>query len=195
MKQSTGESKGIVPRWVYVLTPFFLLLLCLVLINALPILTARPSPALGPPTPQQSTADGTAVTTAIPATASPTTAAELPSPTAVPPTPTLPPDSAIILLGPPDDGRFRVTDVVSFYGQWPLPLADEQQMVLYIRANGQEMLLGALDEPNMGQAYRWTATVEALGETAVIDWFIRLQSKNSDAILLESEVRTLQILP
>ncbi|MEJ2750348.1 MAG: hypothetical protein P8183_20940, partial [Anaerolineae bacterium] len=62
--------------------------------------------------------------------------------------------------------------------------------------NGKEAPLDALDEPNMGPAtFRWSVDMSDLGDTAVADWFIRLQSKTTATVLRKSEIRTFQILP
>lgn len=201
MGKNEGTSIANLPRWVYILAPFFILLLCLGLINFVPgWLVAVATPPTFSEQSVTEVREARSEATAVPPTAfsapsATATATETSAPTIVP-TPTLPPDMIITLIGPPDNSSFRAVDTVSFYGHWPAELVDDQQMVLYIRLDGEEIPLDVLAEPNMGLAYRWLLNMGDLGETAVaVEWFIRLQSNTTGTILRESEIRTLQILP
>lgn len=182
-------------RWqqvLYILAPFFLLLVCLGFINFVPgRFTAVPTP----PSPQPQNERVTAV--------SPTTATHSlpivtlpPTPTLIP-TATLPPDAGIDLLGPPAGSSFRRSDTISFYANWPLPLTDSQELAAYIRIEDQPIiLLGTLEEPNIGQLYRWQMNIGEMAETAVsLEWWVQLQTGSNTPPLLTSASRSVTILP
>lgn len=76
---------------------------------------------------------------------------------------------------------------------WPLPLADDQQLTLYGMVGGVEQQFGALDSPNLGEAYRLTVSLDDVTETAdSIQWQVRLQ--NNTTTLTQSEWRTLNLV-
>ena len=179
---------------IYILAPLFLTIACLVLINITPRWLAAETPTSAAITsPPQSTA--AAVEPAEMAASSTPASAPIMTP-APPPLPALPPGAVIELLGPPPGSSFRLAGTISFYWRWPAPLSEGQSLGIYVRLNGQELLLGQLDEPNVGQDYRWQVDVGTLTETAVSgQWFVRLQSPNEANNLLESEPRTFNILP
>lgn len=184
-------------RWqqlLYVLAPFFLLLVCLGFINFIPgRLTAVPTAS--PQSKNEVTGDVTAVSP-TPDT-NPLPAATLPPTPTVIPTATLPPDAAITLLGPPIGSSFRRNDTISFYADWPFPLTESQQLAAYVRFNDQPAtLLGALDEPNTGQRYRWQMNVREMTDTAVsFEWWVQLQTSSDATPLLTSPYRTVTLLP
>jgi hypothetical protein len=185
---------------IYIVTPLFLLIFCLGLINFVPRWMGDREPAESTASPVLSVSDdGRApATTAVPILSPSTT----PPPTMTPsptPYPTLPAGAAITLLGPPHDGRFRAQDTISFYWDWPVPLLDDQFLAVYVRQDGQDIQLGTLDEPNLGQRYRIQVagqTIATAAETNSVQWLVRLQSAaQSQTSLMESETRTLTIMP
>ncbi len=187
-------------RVIYIVTPLFLLILCLALINFFPLLvgdsTASPVSEGGSLQTETETETVTKASEAA-ATAVPPTPTLQPAPT---PTNPLPPNAAISLLGPPDDSLFLLdsaNNVVSFYWAWPQTLSEDQRLVLYIRVGEQDTPLGALEEPNMGNAYRWQEDMTAFMDTAVpIQWLVKLQTvSDPQLVLAESEARTLRLSP
>jgi hypothetical protein len=198
-KETTGNR-----RWqqvLYILAPFFLLLVCLGFINFVPgLLTAVPTT---PPQPE----DGiTPEVTAVLAVPAPTVTIP-PTPTLIP-TATLPPDAAIELLGPPDGSSFRRLDTVSFYADWPVALVESQQLAVYVRFDDQTpILLGTLDEPNIGQRYRWQLNVGEMANTPALraegeveaavslSWWVQLQTSNDSSPRLTSSIRQVTLLP
>ena len=181
---------------LYVLAPFFLLLVCLGFINFIPgrltaVPTASPqskNAAAGEPTTVSPTPDS--ASDALPA-------ATIPPTSTIIPTATLPPDAAIALLGPPVGSSFQRNDTISFYVDWPFPLTESQQLAAYVRFNDQPAtLLGVLDEPNTGQRYRWQMNVREMTDTAVsFEWWVQLQTSSDAAPLLTSPSRTVTLLP
>lgn len=180
-------------RWqqvLYILAPFFLLLVCLGFINFVPDrLTAVPTPTLQSKTQETTVSPATATNTLPTAT--------IPSTPTVIPTATLPPDAVIELLGPPAGSSFRRSDTISFYADWPLPLTGSQQLAAYIRIDGQSpILLGTLEEPNVGQRYRWQMNIGEMVETAVtLEWWVQLQADTGLPPLLSSTSRQVTVLP
>ena len=189
-----AAQKRRIKQIVYVLTPLAGLLSCLGFINLVPPwLNRPPEPAA---TPSSAVID-VETETAAPPTQLPTpimTATAVPSP---PPSPTLPPDVRIELLGPPPDSSFRQEDAISFYWDWPLAVAEDQQLAVYVRQNEQETLLSAVAEPNLGARYRVRVDAASLAQMAgPIEWFVRLQSElTPPSVLVQSDTRTLNILP
>ncbi|RMG99564.1 MAG: hypothetical protein D6706_05265, partial [Chloroflexi bacterium] len=113
------------------------------------------------------------------------------STTAPTPLPTLPPGAQIELLGPPPDTTWVGNQPVTFYWQWPYPLANNQQFVVVIQTNGEEQRLGAVDQPNLGTGYRLQAVLPTNGELV---WEVRLETKAALAPLISSERRILTII-
>ena len=186
-------------RWqqvLYVLVPFFFLLTCLGFLNFFPrITTAVPTPS---PEPEDGLlADATAVSPTTAPNHLPTaTITPVPTPTLIP-TMTLSPEAAIDLLGPPDGSRFRQLDTISFYADWPAALVEPQQLALYVRFEDQPpILLGTLDEPNIGQRYRWQMNMGEMASTAVsLEWWVQLQTSSDVPPLLTSPTRQVSLLP
>ena len=184
-------------RWqqiVYILAPFFLLLICLGFINFVPRRLAA-----GVTTVLPAESELAAAETAVPPTiTNPPQPTSTPSPTpTLIPTATLPPDAAINLLGPPDDSRFRQLDTISFYADWPLALAESQQLAAYVRFDDQSpILLGTLEKPNIGQRYRWQINIGEMVATAVsLEWWIQLQTNGDTSPILISPTRQITLLP
>lgn len=195
LEQATPSKRTRIKQLLYIVTPLFSLVLCVVLINFPFELIGDSTASSATPgkQPQTEAETETLILMATPATAvSPTSTAILPTPTAP-----LPPDAAIVLLGPPADSLFRLDDAVSFYSAWPVTLPDDQRLVVYIRSDGQDMPLGELEEPNMGNAYRWQENIADFVETAVsIQWLVKLQTTSDPPLILaESEARTLRLSP
>ncbi|MCP4425023.1 MAG: hypothetical protein GY803_11055 [Chloroflexi bacterium] len=186
---------------IYTLIPLFALILCFGSINVIPRLTSgtvEPTRHLATPAIVSDSVAGGEAQTAVP----PTLPIPTSTPTPSPPTPTLPPDAVIALLGPPPDSVFRLGDTISFYWDWPQPLSEDQRLFVYLLLGGQEILLGALEEPNSGATYRLQRNAMELVDTAVsAQWLVRLQSAtngtsaDSQTALAESETRTLRFAP
>jgi hypothetical protein len=129
------------------------------------------------------------------------------SPVPSPSVPTVPtplpsqisPDTVIELLGPPGETLFRLNDSISFYWNWPLALEVNQRFAVYLRASGNEWLLGTVDENNMGTSFRLRATpAELVAEPAQYQWLVRLEmlsgtDENITQVLLESDARPLTL--
>jgi hypothetical protein len=193
-----SEDKNTLPRWqqtLYIIAPFFLLLIFLGLINFVPRRTTEPVPTRQI-TGQAAQTAATAVPTNISSPQPTSSSTPTPEPT-ITPTPTLPPDAAITLLGPPADGHFRRSDTISFYGEWPLELVDGQVLAAYLRFDdGSPISLGQLVEPNLGKQYRWQVKMSDLDDTAVsFQWWIQLQTETSNTPLLTSPLRDGTLLP
>lgn len=183
-------------KYIYILAPTVLLILCLGLINLGPYLLNKFSaqPAASPTASQTDAfADSgeferlTTIEPSITPTLLPTSTPYIP--------PKFPAGTMIELLGPPPDSTFMISDTISLLWHWPRPLEEDQQLSAYLRFNGQEYLLGALGEPNIGNYYRVQFGAEKItGSTAA--WQIRLESRFApQSLLVESETRQLNILP
>jgi len=182
-------------RRISVLFPLFSLLLALAVINFLPRWLDPPPPTAairptGTLPPNWTPGQPTAIATAIPGTPS----------TPIPPTatPTLPPNAEITLFGPPGDGRFFADETISFFWDWPLPLAENQMFVVVIILDGGEWAMGEIDEPNFGSQYRLSGNLANMGvaETAVsAAWEVRLIHQPTGEILRRSPSRPITALP
>ena len=182
---------------IYAVIPLLLLLLCLGLINLLPGDLAEPTAVSALPTPIAQNGQTGAQPTAAPATALPPS----PTPTATPsptptPLPTLPPETQIVLLGPPDGSVLPAASPISLFWTWPLDLGEGQRFVVYLLVGAEERPLPPLSEPNMGSGYQQQiqpTTLDGLGDE--FRWLVRLESENGDAPLRASETRTFRLLP
>jgi hypothetical protein len=190
--QSISAKRG----WLAIMTPFLLLVSCLVSLNLgqwfgsqpTDVVVGTATAVVTPPTPTPTTS----VPTIPPAPT--TTTTPTPAPTAYVPPPFT--DSDIIqLLGPPAESRFSATTTLSFYWQWPLPLTEEQFFVVYFLTEDNEIRVGTVGEPNIGDGYRLHVDIEALKLTAVsLQWQVRLASDLTDEPLRVSEKRPLTLL-
>jgi len=82
-----------------------------------------------------------------------------------------------VLLGPPRDSRFQLSDDISFYWEWPFALEAEQRFAVYLRTGGDEWLLGVVEEPNMGSLFRLRASpADLVAEPAQYEWLVRLET-------------------
>lgn len=174
---------------LYILAPFFLLVLLLLFINLAPRLFVSRSGASPIPVPS--------VTPSPQPTAAITPSPPLPSPLPATPTPlptaTLPPDATIKLFGPPTDAVFSLNTPITFYWQWPLPLAEGQQFGVYLLVEEQFYRLGTVTEANLGLSYRLQTTLEPVAETAEsAQWLVQLETTTAQP-LLQSESRSIQL--
>jgi hypothetical protein len=109
---------------------------------------------------------------------------------------TLPAGVEIQLLGPAEDSRFGAEDSVSYYWLWPIPLKQGQLFTLHILANGEEHVVGPLDAPNLDSAYRVRVSMgDVIGSSGLLQWKVRLSIIPSLTPLIESETRTITLLP
>lgn len=194
MGDTNGPNEKKKPDWIYVLAPLFLLILCLGVINLGPRLIDTADRVSSAPTPTTTT-PATAVNPTTTALPTPTpTPTQVPTPVATAP-PTLPPDTAVQLLGPPPESAFPINDKISFYWHWSQPLAEEQRFALYLLVDDQELLLGTVDEPNLGAGFRLSASPGDFVETTgTIQWQVRLESELSERPLAESKVRSIALV-
>ncbi|MBK8985578.1 MAG: hypothetical protein IPM39_05785 [Chloroflexi bacterium] len=195
MTQTTSQEPNLskVQRVIYTIMPLFLLLLCLGVINFVSDEPAAEMAALvtGGETAVPLTPIPAASATPPPATTTPTVT-PTPTPTALP---TLPPEAAITLLGPPDGSVFSAATALSLYWAWPYPLREDQFFAIYLAGSGDERRLGELLEPNLGDNYYWQLRPSDLtGLGADLTWQIRLESTLLPAPQLTSGTRTIRLL-
>lgn len=101
----------------------------------------------------------------------------------------------IELLGPPPGSVFRAEDAVSFYWTAPVAAVEGQQFVLYLAVGGENVPLGAVIAPNLGQAYQLQVVPGAtVGEAGGYSWFVVLANESDGAIIARSETRPITIL-
>ena len=195
-------SESIPPKrkWLYIVAPFCLLLLCLGGINGVVWLRSRPlAPLL-------------VTVTAVPAATPLSTRMAFPELSPVPPQSTLIPtplptpsptyappsyskESIIRLLGPPPDTVFAASDSISFYWQWPLPLTPDQQFHIYLFDDGQTILLGTIAEPNIGDSYHLSVNLADINVRAgSVQWIVQLETSYQIQPLRSSESRFLTFL-
>jgi hypothetical protein len=194
------------PQILRILAPFWLLLLCLGALQLAPsISTSRnitPVVSSSTPAPPPATLfPETTPSVAMAATAALTTATQAPaaalSPTpSTTATPPIPPEAQIQLLGPPAKSVLDISETASFYWLWPIALADDQAFAVYVFVEGQPYLLGQIDEPNMGQAYRLHFVLQDLAPSAVaIEWQVVLMTVPDGTVIRQSELRSLNLSP
>jgi hypothetical protein len=101
----------------------------------------------------------------------------------------------IQILGPPAGSTFAETAKISFYWQWPLPLTNDQAFKVYLVSEEQTVLLGTINEPNVGNSYRLQLRLEDMKINAdTIHWLVHLETTHLDQPLRSSESRSLSIL-
>lgn len=129
----------------------------------------------------------TAVSTAIPFETA------VPTPISIEPAPTIPPGAVVELIGPPAGSHFPVDASISFYWRWPFVLDENQQFVVYLLQDQQEILLGMLTEPNLGNdAYYLSGELAATAvQAGAVQWEVRLENAPGQIILATSERRGL----
>lgn len=114
------------------------------------------------------------------------------TPTAEPPPATL--AWSPMLLGPPPDSLFGLGDELTFYWTWPELLAEGQQFALYLQSAQGDVLVGSVDEPNLGPAYQLTATVDERAAAGDYTWVVRLEDAGRQAILTQSAPRAIRFI-
>ncbi len=126
------------------------------------------------------------------------TSTTTPPPTSTPfPQSTLPPETNITLNGPPQASVFPNTSNITFYWNWPLPLADNQQFALTMIDDAQEQQIATINEQNLGQQYALTVNIGTLKSTApesLFIWQIQLIDSESGTILAQSKQRQIAII-
>ena len=116
----------------------------------------------------------------------------VPTPESIEPVATIPADVRIELIGPPAGSQFAMDAPISFYWRWPFDLSETQQFAVYLLRGQQEILLGILTEPNLGNAYHLSsALTTTTAQAEAVQWEARLESVPGQDILLTSERRTL----
>lgn len=117
---------------------------------------------------------------------------ELPTPEATPAPPVAVP---ITLIGPPPDSFFRMGDSVTFYWSSPEPLAPGQQFTVYALADGAQIALGSIAEPNLGLGYQLHVVPGPVtGRPGPFNWSIALEDQASGAIIGQSAVRGITLI-
>lgn len=118
---------------------------------------------------------------------------ELPTPEATPAPPVAAP---ITLIGPPPDSFFHMSDGVTFYWSSPEPLAPGQQFTVYALAGGAQIALGSIDEVNLGLGYQLNVVPGlSVGRSGPFNWSIALEDQASGAIIGQSGVRGITLIP
>lgn len=174
------------PRVVRVFTPFFLLVIAVLLYRAWD--SPAPAPETLPPAMPQADTEplpANAVPTAVPAT----TAVPIVD-TAVPTRASLPPGPLVRLAGPPTGAVLPLTAPTSFY--WTadyVPLEDQRFDVVIIAPSG-ETVVGGLQSPNLGERYQVRAIPAELGlGSGEYQWAVRLIDNVLNASLWQSAAR------
>lgn len=101
----------------------------------------------------------------------------------------------LVLLGPPPDSVFGMEAPVVFYWTSPVVAVQGQQFVLYLAVGGENIPLGAVVAPNLGQGYQLQAVPGAVvGQAGGYSWFVVLSDDGNDAIIAQSGPRPITIL-
>lgn len=180
-------------RFLYSITPLVLMLVALVVLNVVTPRTAPP-PASGgshtavPPQP---------IANASPPTRGPILQATiLPSPTpTITPLPNPPAEAAITLFGPPTESRLPVDGRITFYWAYSELLLPGQAMVLTLHQNDMVVAASSLTEPNFGSGYQISLDLAEMAEEGTAVWQVQLKWQNTAVPLLQSEQRSLVLLP
>jgi hypothetical protein len=193
-------------RLVRVFTPFFLLLVGVIVVNFtiedLIIIQQTPVPGTATivdrpqnevtNTPRSSVGGLEPISTAI------ANATEMPTIAPVPisdPTPTMFPREIITLTGPPEDSRFSISAPLSFYWFSDKQLSAGETFKLFLMNDSNEKLVGTLSEPNMGSAFQINFIPENSGiSPGEYYWRIAVSSQEGDRILGESEQRLITLV-
>lgn len=110
---------------------------------------------------------------------------------------TLPPDATITLSGPPRESSFPRTGIITFYWNWSLPLAENQQFALTVINSDQEQQIATINEQNLGQHYTLTVDIGTIEQTtpeSSLSWQIQLINSESGTVLAQSERRKLLLI-
>jgi LysM repeat protein len=116
------------------------------------------------------------------------------------PTMEIPTESATIfsisVLAPGPNRQFSTRDTINFDWFWPTLPETGRHFAVYLLEDGQEFLLGSLTEPNNGAAYRLPVVGNQLPVTGDnLSWQVRLQTINSNEVLVASDRIPIVILP
>lgn len=176
-----------------------MLVVCLVSLNLAPVLIRSSGAGLPVQTPKAATASPIAPASDV-TNASDDFREEPVATLALPPTatryvaPIIAPDTEIQLLGPPPGSSFTLSDTLSFYWQWPLPLEEDQSLAAYLLVEDQELLVGRLVEPNVGTTY-WLQLLASdfVDDSGLVQWQVRLESIYGQQWLAASEIRPLAL--
>ena len=200
MEDTADPRVGRKLRLLYILTPLFLLIVCLGTINLAPALVTVVGAGPTLSTPMVTLAKSNAAEDTAAVVSSHVKQESVAAPTRLPtPTPTVmptaPPGAEIQLLGPPPGSAFRIGDTLSFYWQLSVPLAEDQTLAVYLLTQNQEHLLGRLSKANIGHSYRLHVVIdEATGVAGKVQWQVRLESTQPKQWLATSETRPLALL-
>jgi hypothetical protein len=185
--------------------PLLLLIACLAIFNLASGLLPSAAPEESSPSPT-SLPDSSPVRASptSPTLAAPTIGVTLsPSatPTAIPtatpiPIPTLPADATIQLLGPPDESASGRGNSISFYWIWPHALPDDAYFSVLIITDEQTFNVESLFAPNLGDTYFSQVNLGQLAtNSSALQWQVNLHTPLMTTPLLESDRRTLRLLP
>ncbi len=99
------------------------------------------------------------------------------------------------------------TDFLNYAWTWPLPLASDQQFVVYLQRGDEQLRLGRITQPVYGSRFVLSAAYEGVAsqrgsgaQSAAVtsinsfDWFVRLEDGRG-AVLVESERRSVVFRP
>jgi serine/threonine-protein kinase len=182
-------------RW-----PYALLLLLLLFVGAVGSWQLWLRPQSSPATPEATGVTAVTDATTIPLPIAESTAAPTPTNTIVPASPTAtaaPTNTAVtgeIALVRPDEETFALTDEVQFTWRWPETLAADQFFTLYFVADGEEMRAMSAEKPVSGSLFRLQFILGDILQTpGLYRWFIRLESDDVEAPLLESDLREIRV--
>jgi hypothetical protein len=181
---------------IYAVIPLLLLLLCLGLVNLLPGYLVEPTAVSATPTPIAQNDQSGALPTVAPTTALPPSPTPTTTPTPTPtPLPTVPPETEIVLLGPPDGSVLPAAAPISLFWTWPLDLGEGQRFVIYLLVEDEERPLPPLSEPNMGSVYQQQLQpADLAGLAGDIRWEVRLEGDSNDTPWRVSQTRVLRLL-
>jgi LysM repeat protein len=103
---------------------------------------------------------------------------------------------SISVLAPGPNRQFSTRDTINFDWFWPTLPETGRHFAVYLLEDGQEFLLGSLTEPNNGAAYRLPVVGNQLPVTGDnLSWQVRLQTINSNEVLVASDRIPIVILP
>lgn len=92
-------------------------------------------------------------------------------------------DTAITLLSPGAGREFTTDDTINFDWFWPNAPATDQQFAVYLSDGSQEYMLGFVDEPNNGAAYRLAMSGQELPVAGDdLTWWVRLESGDGETL-------------
>lgn len=113
------------------------------------------------------------------------------------------PAQAVLRLQEPTSGvNVFNTDILNYAWLWPLPLASDQQFVVYLQQGNEQVRLGRINQPVYGSRFVLSAAFTgSAGQltlapftSATYDWFVQLEDGRG-ATLMESERRSVAFRP